>query len=200
MPNWHEASGGHDSKASAAKPAEEDKPVFAYIATLPQPQRSIAGHIDARAANTLPSLQRVALCRVVSTVVAFPGQWRHPEVGRGLSQVDGNALTADVQPPTINQRVGDYTSTWIRKRCAVRGDLSFAPPLSDRRSTLKWIVRAMAAHPTCTRLPRETTAKCGGRHRENYAQKWAKLKLRKRARPTLPNAFAKISCVFRSNE
>jgi len=109
MPNWHEASGGHDSKASAAKPAEEDKPAFAYIASLPQPQRSIAGHIDARAANTLPSLQRVALCRVVSTVVAFPDQWRHPEVGRGLSQVDGNALTADVQPPTINQRVGDYT-------------------------------------------------------------------------------------------
>ena len=29
-------------KASAAKAAEGDEPVFAYIATLPQPQRGIA--------------------------------------------------------------------------------------------------------------------------------------------------------------
>ena len=29
-------------KASAAKAAEGDEPVFAYIASLPQPQRSIA--------------------------------------------------------------------------------------------------------------------------------------------------------------
>jgi hypothetical protein len=45
-------------KASAAKAAEGDKPVFAYIASLPQPQRSIAERIDALAANNLPSLQR----------------------------------------------------------------------------------------------------------------------------------------------
>ena len=45
-------------KASAAKAAEGDEPVFAYIASLPQPQRSIAERIDALAANTLPSLQR----------------------------------------------------------------------------------------------------------------------------------------------
>ncbi len=45
-------------KASAAKAAEGDEPVFAYIASLPQPQRSIAERIDDLAANTLPSLQR----------------------------------------------------------------------------------------------------------------------------------------------
>ena len=45
-------------KASDAKAAEGDKPVFDYIASLPQPQRSIAESIDALAANTLPSLQR----------------------------------------------------------------------------------------------------------------------------------------------
>jgi hypothetical protein len=45
-------------KASAAKAAEGDEPVFAYIATLPQPQRSIAERIDALAARTLPGLQR----------------------------------------------------------------------------------------------------------------------------------------------
>lgn len=45
-------------KASAAKPAEGDQPVFAYIASMPQPQRAIAEHIDALAAETLPDLKR----------------------------------------------------------------------------------------------------------------------------------------------
>src|SRR5580658_3261979 len=45
-------------KASAAKAAEGDEPVFAYIAGLPQPQRGIAERIDALAAKTLPNLQR----------------------------------------------------------------------------------------------------------------------------------------------
>lgn len=45
-------------KASAAKAADGDNPVFAYIASLPQPQRGIAEFIDALAATTLPDLQR----------------------------------------------------------------------------------------------------------------------------------------------
>lgn len=45
-------------KASPAKPAVGDKPVFAYIASLPQPQRGIAERIDALAARTIPGLQR----------------------------------------------------------------------------------------------------------------------------------------------
>jgi hypothetical protein len=45
-------------KASAAKAAEGDAPAFAYIASLPQPQREIAERIDALAAKTLPRLQR----------------------------------------------------------------------------------------------------------------------------------------------
>lgn len=45
-------------KASAAKAAEGDAPVFAYIASLPEPQRGIAERIDALAAKTLPGLQR----------------------------------------------------------------------------------------------------------------------------------------------
>jgi len=45
-------------KASPAKPATGDEPVFAYIASLPQPQRGIAERIDALAARTLPNLQR----------------------------------------------------------------------------------------------------------------------------------------------
>jgi hypothetical protein len=45
-------------KASPAKAADGDEPVFAYIASLPQPQRGIAERIDALAAKTLPSLER----------------------------------------------------------------------------------------------------------------------------------------------
>src|SRR3954447_25388686 len=45
-------------RASPAKAAVGDKPVFAYIASLPQPQRGIAEAIDALAAKTLPDLRR----------------------------------------------------------------------------------------------------------------------------------------------
>lgn len=45
-------------KASSAKAAVGEEPVFAYIASLPQPQRGIAECIDALAAKTLPDLQR----------------------------------------------------------------------------------------------------------------------------------------------
>jgi hypothetical protein len=45
-------------KASDAKTAEGDAPVFAYIASLPQPQRGIAEQIDGLAARTLPDLRR----------------------------------------------------------------------------------------------------------------------------------------------
>ena len=45
-------------RASPAKAALGDKPVFAYFGSLPQPQRSIAERVDALAAETLPGLQR----------------------------------------------------------------------------------------------------------------------------------------------
>jgi hypothetical protein len=45
-------------KASSAKAAVGNKPVFAYIAGLPQPQRGIAERVDDLAARTLPGLQR----------------------------------------------------------------------------------------------------------------------------------------------
>lgn len=45
-------------KASAAKAAVGEAPVFAYIASLPKPQRGIAERVDALAAKTLPELQR----------------------------------------------------------------------------------------------------------------------------------------------
>ena len=45
-------------RASDAKAAVGDKPVFAYIASLPEPQRAIAEAVDALAARTLPGLTR----------------------------------------------------------------------------------------------------------------------------------------------
>jgi hypothetical protein len=45
-------------RASAAKAAVGDKPVFAYISSLPEPHRSIAEAVDGLAAKTLPNLQR----------------------------------------------------------------------------------------------------------------------------------------------
>jgi hypothetical protein len=45
-------------RASPAKAALGDAPVFAYFASLPQPQRTIAEHVDALAAKTLADLQR----------------------------------------------------------------------------------------------------------------------------------------------
>lgn len=45
-------------RASPAKAALGDKPVFAYLASLPQSQRGVAEAIDALAAQTLPGLQR----------------------------------------------------------------------------------------------------------------------------------------------
>jgi hypothetical protein len=45
-------------RASPAKAAVGDRPVFAYITSLPRPQREIAEAVDALAARTLPHLRR----------------------------------------------------------------------------------------------------------------------------------------------
>lgn len=45
-------------KASPAIAALGDKPVFSYIASVPQPQRGILEAIDVLASKTLPNLQR----------------------------------------------------------------------------------------------------------------------------------------------
>ena len=57
-PNTTQLRVAMTGKASEAKTAEGDAPVFAYVASLPQPQRGIAEQIDALAASTLPGLHR----------------------------------------------------------------------------------------------------------------------------------------------
>ena len=77
-------------KASQAKAAEGDAPVFAYIASLPQPQRGIAEAVDALAAETLPDLRRA-----VKWGMAYYG------VGEGWCFSCG-AFAADVKLMFVN--------------------------------------------------------------------------------------------------
>ena len=58
MSKPYELPSAMNGRASPAKAALGDKPVFAYIASLPEPQRSIAQRVDDLAAATLPGLQR----------------------------------------------------------------------------------------------------------------------------------------------
>lgn len=58
MSDQHTLPEAMTGKASPAKAAVGDKPVFAYIASLPQPHRAIAEAVDALAARTLPGLTR----------------------------------------------------------------------------------------------------------------------------------------------
>lgn len=96
-------------KASSAKAADGDEPVFAYIASLPQPQRGIAEKIDAIAAKTLPSLQRA-----VKWGIAYYG------VGDGWCFCCGgfsdhvklmfiNGITLDPIPPVTPIAMGKAT-------------------------------------------------------------------------------------------
>jgi hypothetical protein len=60
-------------RASPAKAAVGDKPVFAYIASLPQSQRGIAEAVDALAAKTLPDLRRSVKWACRTTASAMGG-------------------------------------------------------------------------------------------------------------------------------
>lgn len=96
-------------KASPAKAAVGDAPVFAYIEGLPQPQRGIAEAIDALAAQTLPNLERS-----VKWGMAYYG------VGDGWCFSSGafaghvklmfvNGVTLDPEPPVTPVGMGKAT-------------------------------------------------------------------------------------------
>ena len=96
-------------KASPAKAAVGDRPVFAYIESLPQPQRGIAEAIDALAAKTLPNLQRSVKWGMAYYGVgdgwcfssgAFAGHVK-------LMFINGNSLTPE--PPVTPVGMGKAT-------------------------------------------------------------------------------------------
>jgi hypothetical protein len=107
--NEHELPEAMTGKASPAKAAVGDKPVFDYIASLPQPQRGIAEAIDALAASTLPGL-----VRSVKWGMAYYGVgdgWCFSSGGFAghvkLMFINGNAL--DPVPPVTPVGMGKAT-------------------------------------------------------------------------------------------
>lgn len=121
-------------KASPAKAAVGDKPVFAYISSLPQPQRGIVERVDALAAKTLPRLQRS-----VKWGMAYYG------VGNGwcfscggftdhvkLMFVNGASLTP--VPPVTPQAMGKST----------RGVELHSVKELDERQVAAWMVQVTA--------------------------------------------------------
>jgi hypothetical protein len=121
-------------KASPAKAAEGDEPVFAYIASMPQPQRGIAERIDALAARTLPDLRRA-----VKWGMAYYG------VGEGWCFSSGafvghlklmfiNGTRLEPEPPVTPIGMGKAT----------RGvELASADDL-DERLVASWMMQAAA--------------------------------------------------------
>lgn len=96
-------------KASNAKAADGDAPVFAYIAGLPQPQRGIAERIDQLASDALPGLERSVKWGMGYYGVgdgwcfscgAFAGHVK-------LMFIHGTALTPE--PPVTPQAMGKST-------------------------------------------------------------------------------------------
>lgn len=75
-PRYGEGAGGSDWKASAAKAAEGDAPVFAYIAALPEPQRGIAECVDALASRSVPGLRRAVKWGMAITKTTAVGAFR----------------------------------------------------------------------------------------------------------------------------
>ena len=96
-------------KASPAKAAEGDRPVFAYIASLPQPQRRIAERIDSLAAAQIPDLRRAVKWGMA--YYGVDGGWCFSSgafVGHvKLMFIRGTAL--EPEPPVTPIRMGKAT-------------------------------------------------------------------------------------------
>ena len=121
-------------KASAAKAAEGDKPVLAYIASLPQPQRAIAERIDALAAKTLPGLQRAVKWGMA--YYGVDGGWCFSSGGFvghvKLMFIRGTELTPE--PPVTPIGMGKAT----------RGVEPTSPDDLDERQAASWMKQAAA--------------------------------------------------------
>jgi hypothetical protein len=119
-------------KASPAKAAEGDTPVFAYIESLPEPQKSIAKHVDALAAKALPDLKRSVKWGMA--YYGVPDGWCFSSgafVGHlKLMFIRGNELQPE--PPVTPIRMGKAT----------RGVELTAVDELDEGQVLSWMAQA----------------------------------------------------------
>ena len=124
-------------RASPAKAALGDKPVFAYIASLPQPQRSITERVDALAAATLPGLQRSIKWGIAWYGVgdgwcfACGGFAGHVKLvfGRGTSltpvppatQIGMGKDSRGVELTSVDEIEEELVASWMRQAIALPG-------------------------------------------------------------------------------
>ena len=126
----HETAGRPDGQGKPREGRGRHEPVFAYIASLPQPQRGVAERIDALAAKTLPDLQRA-----VKWGMAYDG------VGGVGAVAERNHLADDPAPPCS-------PSGFVRRRGSfVRGETSVTTQGSLARSRLWRRVVSQAIAP-----------------------------------------------------
>src|ERR1700748_2971035 len=122
-------------KASPAKAAEGDEPVFAYIAGLPQPQRAIAERIDALAAKTLPNLQRSVKWGMAYYGVdggwcfssgAFVGHVKlmfirgtEMKTGHPVTPTGMGKATRGVEPASVDDLDERQVASWMKQAAAI---------------------------------------------------------------------------------
>ena len=126
-----------NGRASPAKAAVGDKPVFAYIDSLPEPQRSIARAIDGLAAATLTGLQRSVKWGIAwygigdGWCFACGGFEGHVKVvfGRGMSLTPEPPVTPigmgkasrGVDLVSVDEIDEVEIASWMRQAAALRG-------------------------------------------------------------------------------
>ncbi|MET0990756.1 MAG: DUF1801 domain-containing protein [Lacisediminihabitans sp.] len=127
-----------NGRASSAKAAVGDKPVFDYFATLPQPQRTIAEAVDALAARTVPNLQRAVKWGMAYYGVGQGWSFTCSGFARDVKVMFINAATIlDPVPPvtpvgmgkatrgvelaTLDDLDEDQVATWMRQITSVPG-------------------------------------------------------------------------------
>jgi hypothetical protein len=137
MSQKYELPAAMTGRASPAKAALGDKPVFAYIASLPEPQRSIAQRVDDLAATTLPDLRRSIKWGISWYGVgdgwcfACGGFEGHVKVafGRGTSlapeppatPIGMGKATRAVEIAAIDEIDEDQLVSWMRQAAALPG-------------------------------------------------------------------------------
>jgi integrase len=107
-------------KASPAKAAEGDEPVFAYIASLPQPQRSIAERVDALAANTFAVLLGCELRRAELAAVNVGDLQRREE---HLVFADLMGKGGHIRTVPVADWVGSAIQAWLTAATVTAGPM-----------------------------------------------------------------------------